>query len=64
MIAELTGRLVRVGTQEVVINVGGMGFRCFVTAGVLHRLPPLQEEVRLFIHTLVREDAVHLFLRL
>lgn len=61
MIASLSGVLSwRVGDQ-VVVDVGGVGYRVFVSQLSSARLPPVGEKVFLFIHTAVREDDINLF---
>ncbi|MEG1870256.1 MAG: Holliday junction branch migration protein RuvA, partial [Oscillospiraceae bacterium] len=47
--------------QIAVIECGGVGFKCFVTAVTLETLPPLGEEVFLFTYMHVREDVMDLF---
>jgi Holliday junction DNA helicase RuvA len=61
VIAKLAGILDQVGSEEVVIDVGGVGYLAFCSARTVGRLPPPGSAVRLFIETHVREDHIHLY---
>lgn len=61
MIAFLRGRLVAAEPGQVVVDVGGVGYRLQVPAGTLARLPAPGEEVRLHAVLQVREDSLNLY---
>jgi Holliday junction DNA helicase RuvA len=61
MIARLKGRVTFKGPAEVVIDVGGVGFRMLVPLSTFRALPEEGEEARVFTHLHVREDALDLF---
>lgn len=61
MIAQLAGELVERNADHVVIDVGGVGYRVFVSTPTLASLPAVGDRVRLKVHTLVREDAFLLY---
>jgi holliday junction DNA helicase RuvA len=61
MIAHLEGRLLRKSPQEVVVDVRGVGYRVSIPVSTFYRLGDEGAEVRLLIHTHVREDALALF---
>lgn len=61
MIASIRGLLEKVGPESAVINVGGIGFKVSAPTPTLSSLGATGSEVRLFIHTQVREDAIQLF---
>lgn len=61
MIAFLRGRLVGLGTDEVWIDVGGVGFRVAVSQETRRRLPPPGETVHLHTRLLVRDDQWSLY---
>ena len=61
MIARLWGRLRERGSEDVVVDVGGVGYQVFVSARTLTALPAEGTEVDLFTVTHVREDALQLF---
>lgn len=61
MIGKLRGVVDAVGPEEVVIDVGGVGYLVACGGRTLARLPGPGEEVSLFIETRVREDEIRLF---
>ncbi len=62
MIGSLRGRyLARPAESEVLVEVGGVGYRLTVSTGTLAALGAPGSEVHLFVHTHVREDAIVLF---
>ncbi|MBI2962513.1 MAG: Holliday junction branch migration protein RuvA [Deltaproteobacteria bacterium] len=61
MIARLRGWLRERTPEEVVIDVGGVGYQLFVSAQTLAALPAEGEEVELLTVTHLREDALQLF---
>lgn len=61
MIAQLRGRILRKGPQEVVVDVGGVGYRVTIPVSTFVKLGEDGQEVGLLVHTHVREDAIALF---
>jgi Holliday junction DNA helicase RuvA len=61
LIAQLQGRILRKGPQEVVMDVGGVGYRVLIPVSTFYRLPDEGAQATLRIHTHVREDALALF---
>lgn len=61
MIARLAGTLLERSADHVVIDVGGVGFRVFVSATTASELPAIGEPATVLIHTQVREDAISLY---
>jgi holliday junction DNA helicase RuvA len=61
LIAQLQGRILRKGPQEVVVDVGGVGYRVLIPVSTFYRLPDEGAQATLRIHTHVREDALALF---
>jgi holliday junction DNA helicase RuvA len=61
LIAHLEGRLLRKSPQEVVVDVHGVGYRVSIPVSTFYRLGDEGTEVRLLVHTHVREDALALF---
>jgi Holliday junction DNA helicase RuvA len=61
MIARLAGTLLEREPDQVVVDAGGVGYAVHVSLQTLAALPPVGQEVRLLIHTEVREDAIELF---
>ncbi|MFW2365738.1 MAG: Holliday junction branch migration protein RuvA [Desulforhopalus sp.] len=61
MIATLTGRLLSKGLDRAVVDVGGVGYEVIVSTDSVVRMPDRGEDIFLYIHTNVREDAITLF---
>ena len=61
MIASVTGRVVALGPDTAVVDVGGVGYLVFCSARTLGRLPAGGGAISLFIETHVREDHIHLY---
>ena len=62
MIARLHGILVEAPlSQEIVIDVNGVGYEVLLPNSSFSNLPRIGEKVTLLIHTVVREDAILLF---
>ncbi|MEO5346959.1 MAG: Holliday junction branch migration protein RuvA [Magnetococcus sp. YQC-9] len=57
MIAHLRGILAEKEPHQVVIDVGGVGYRVFIPLSTFERLPTVGEAVHLLTVTHVREDA-------
>ena len=60
MIGFLTGKIVSVGTDNIILDVQGVGYNVQVTNNLLSAVQTNQE-LSLFIHTAVREDAITLY---
>jgi len=61
MIAMVRGTLLEKGVDSVVVEAAGLGYEVFLPLPALQALPTVGEEVRLFTHFHVREDAQVLF---
>ena len=61
MIGFIRGKLLLRRPEHIVVDVGGVGYRVFLSLRSFCRLPGEGEEVGLIIHTVVREDAIHLY---
>nr|WP_319376688.1 Holliday junction branch migration protein RuvA [uncultured Methanoregula sp.] len=61
MIAHLRGDVTQTGDRWVVIDVHGIGYQVQVTQPALTVLAHARENVTLFTHMAVREDAITLF---
>lgn len=61
MIAHLRGKLLVKTPGEVVLDVGGVGYRVFVSLTTFSALPGVGREATLDIHTHVRDDALQLY---
>lgn len=61
MISRLSGRLVEKSPPAIVVDVQGVGYEVDVPMSTFYQLPATGQEVRLFTHLVVREDAHLLF---
>lgn len=61
MIARLRGRLVSKEPGQIVVDVGGIGYRVFVPLSTYYQLPRTEQDISLRIFTHVRDDAIHLY---
>ena len=61
MIASLAGQVERVKPGEVVVNVGGVGYRVHVPLFTFESLPAQGRECSLRVVTVVREDEISLY---
>jgi holliday junction DNA helicase RuvA len=61
MIGQLRGRLAEKRPNQVLVDVGGVGYMVLVPLSTFAALGELHTEVTLLIHTHVREDALALY---
>ena len=61
VIARLRGTLQEKSPERVIVDVQGVGYDLRVPLSTYGSLPAVGEEIRLLIHTHVREDAISLF---
>ena len=61
MIASLSGQLLEIGRDHVVVGVGGVGLRVLVPRTVLENTGGVGRAIRLHTHLLVRENELALF---
>jgi Holliday junction DNA helicase RuvA len=61
MIASLRGKFLYSDQTSVVIECAGVGYKCFVTKNTLYNLPSAGDEMFLYTHLAVREDAMDLY---
>lgn len=61
MIAYVNGIVEDITDDNVVIDVGGIGYNVKISAATAGRLPSIGEQARLYTYTCVREDAFMLY---
>jgi holliday junction DNA helicase RuvA len=61
MIGSLRGKLTEKRPNQVLVDVGGVGYLVFVPLSTFAGLPPLHSEASLLIHTHLREDQIALY---
>ena len=60
MIGKLKGSIDLIGSGYLIVDVSGVGYKVNVSSGVLAD-SKIGDEVRIYIHTHVREDQLALF---
>jgi len=60
MISYLKGEIILKRDKYIIVNLGAIGYQVYLTSQTLERLQD-SEEVALFTHTHVREDALELY---
>jgi holliday junction DNA helicase RuvA len=61
VIAQLRGRLARKSLQDVIVDVGGVGYKVAIPLSTFYKLGAEGDTIALLVHTHVREDALNLF---
>ena len=61
MISRLVGKLIEKHPPQIVIDVNGVGYEIDVSMQTFYSLPSLNENVQVYTHLVVREDAHLLF---
>ena len=61
MIGRLTGRLASKAPDQVILDVGGVGYEVHIPLSTFYELPETETPASLWIHTHVREDALALY---
>ena len=61
MIGSLRGRLIDRGADEILVEVGGIGHRVTVTPATVVAIGELGDEIFVYVHHHVREDAQTLY---
>jgi holliday junction DNA helicase RuvA len=61
VIARLSGTVLDLRTDRLVLDVGGVGYDLAIPLGTFSALPPAGEKAAVHVHTHVREDALLLF---
>lgn len=61
MIAHLRGKLLAKHPNQVVVEIGGIGYEVNISVPTFSELPAKGSEVALHIHTHVREDVIALY---
>ncbi len=61
MIAFVSGTIDQISEDNVVIDVGGIGYNVRISADTFSRLPGIGQQIKLYTYTCVREDAFLLY---
>lgn len=60
MIYSLNGTIVHVDTNAIVVECGGVGYKCLTTVNTLNTIGSVGDKACLYTHMIVREDAIEL----
>jgi Holliday junction DNA helicase RuvA len=61
MIGQVNGVILEKQPPQLVVNVNGLGYEIDAPMSTFYQLPDVGQEVKLFTHFVVREDAQHLY---
>ena len=61
MIYSLTGELTYIGDQFLVVECGGVGFKCFTSVATSANAGRIGDQIRLYTYLSVKEDALDLY---
>jgi Holliday junction DNA helicase RuvA len=61
MIALIHGRIAHKAISHVIVDVQGVGYRVFIPLTTFYELPDAGQEITLYVHTNVKQDAINLF---
>ncbi len=61
MIAQLRGTLTEKRPNQIIVDVGGVGYLVSISLSTFYALAELHQEISLLIHTHVREDSLALY---
>ena len=61
MIGQICGIILEKQPPQLLVDVQGVGYEIDAPMGTFYQLPDIGQEVRLFTHFVVREDAHHLY---
>lgn len=61
MIASLHGKLISKKPDSIIIDVNGVGYLVYVPINIFPFIKDVNQEIFLYIHTLVRDDAIMLY---
>ncbi|MHC5210113.1 MAG: Holliday junction branch migration protein RuvA [Planctomycetota bacterium] len=61
MFDHLRGRLVEHGSDEVVLDIGGVAYRLAVSGATSGRLPAGADEVTVYVHDMIKDDRILLY---
>jgi Holliday junction DNA helicase RuvA len=61
MIGQVVGTIIEKQAPQLVVNVNGLGYEIDAPMSTFYQLPDVGQEIKLFTHFVVREDAQHLY---
>jgi len=61
MISFLKGKIIFKGEKFIILNVNGVGYKIFLSQKALNKIPQKGQNLKLFCHLNVRENALDLY---
>ncbi len=61
MIAQISGQLIEKTPGSAIIETNGLGFQVFISLQTFYDLPEINQPVKIYTYTHVREDALQLY---
>lgn len=61
MIAQIRGQLIQKSPGLVIVEANGVGFQVYVSLNTFYDLPEVEQPVRVYTYTHVREDVLQLY---
>lgn len=61
MIASLQGKIILKAEKFIVLDINGVGYKVFLSQGVLNKIPQEGQNLKVFCHLNVRENALELY---
>lgn len=61
MIGSINGKIILKNLKHIIVDVGGVGYKVSVSIETLSQNKKVGDEIFLWIHTIVREDALDLY---
>ncbi|MFH1990484.1 MAG: Holliday junction branch migration protein RuvA [Patescibacteria group bacterium] len=61
MISYLEGKILDKTEKFFMVNINGVGYKVFSHAGILEKIPENGQNIKIWIHLYVREDAMDLY---
>lgn len=61
MIARISGVLIQKSSDQIIVDVAGVGYRLFIPEGTYNRLPEVEQPIVLWVTTRIRDDHLLLY---
>lgn len=61
MIARISGVLIQKSSDQVIVDVAGVGYRLLISEGTYNRLPEVEQQAVFWVTTRIRDDHLHLY---
>jgi len=61
MIARISGVLIQKSSDQVIVDVSGVGYRLLISEGTYNRLPEVEQRAVFWVTTRIRDDHFQLY---